>query len=264
VTVLPPSASDLGWTYLDDCRQYVLASPVHRHWNLQQDATLLAYKLVPERAPSPCNAVLVADPCDPSPTSALQFVVANITSWFAGWPQILNDHPPTGACLWLLSETPFQLCGARLSLWSSSRWAPRARRGPAGPRACGPTVCGPEGLQVSILSCICSRILSGICVWHFFLVFILAFQQSFSHISWRKLTLSDPRVLSGISFGILSGICVWHVFSHSFWHSIWHNFSQFLLPCYLASLLEFFLAYAATEYCIFSLSLWHSISPRRL
>ena len=146
---------------------------------------------------------------------------------------------------------------------------PRAYTGPS--RACRRTVCGPEGLQVSILSCICSRILCGIwvSVWQFFsvnylLVFVLAFQQSFSHIFWRKLTLSDPRVLSGISFGILSGICVWHVFSHSFWHSIWHNFWQFLLPCYLASLLEFFLAYAATEYCIFSLSLWHSISPRRL
>ena len=116
VTVLPPSASDLGWTCLDDCRQYVLASPVHRHWNLQQDATLLAYKLVPERAPSPCDAVLVADPCDPSPTSALQFVVANITSWFAGWPQVLNDHPPTGACLWLLSETHLSSSAARACL----------------------------------------------------------------------------------------------------------------------------------------------------
>ena len=116
VTVLPPSASDLGWTCLDDCRQYVLASPVHRHWNLQQDATLLAYKLVPERAPSPCDAVLVADPCDPSPTSALQFVVANITRWFAGWPQVLNDHPPTGACLWLLSETHLSSSAARACL----------------------------------------------------------------------------------------------------------------------------------------------------
>ena len=159
------------------------------------------------------------------------------------------------------------LAGPRAYTGPSRACGPAGLYGPVAglrARACGPTVCGPEGLQVSILSCICSRILSGICVWQFFLVFILALQQSFSHIFWRKLTLLDPRVLSGISFGILSGICVWHVFSHSFWHSIWHNFWQFLLPCYLASLLEFFLAYVATEYCIFSHSLWHAISPRRL
>ena len=152
----------------------------------------------------------------------------------------------------------------------------RARRGPAGPRAytgpsraCGPGLAGPRCAGPRVFRSAFYRVyvlafylasVSG----NFFLVFILALQQSFSHIFWRKLTLLDPRVLSGIPFGILSGICVWHVFSHSFWHSIWHNFWQFLLPCYLASLLEFFLAYVATEYCIFSHSLWHAISPRRL
>jgi hypothetical protein len=173
VTVLPPSASDLGWTYLDDCRQYVLASPVHRHWNLQQDATLLAYKLVPERAPSPCNAVLVADPCDPSPTSALQFVVANITSWFAGWPQNLNDHPPTGACLWLLSETHLSSSAARACLCGLHRVglhgpvAGLRARGLAGPWCAGPTVFRSAFYRVYVLAFYLASV-SGIFFWYLF------------------------------------------------------------------------------------------------
>ena len=70
----------------------------------------------------------------------------------------------------------------------------------------------------------------------------------------HKLTLSDPRVLSGISFGILSGICVNL--------AIWHNFWQFKAT--MPSGISFGILSGIRHYCVFSHSLWHSISPRRL
>ena len=189
------------------------------------------------------------------PTSSFLSVLLRLVT--LSWLLILVTRlPPVLCSLWLPISLAGLLVGlrswmiilplVRVSGCSRRLTFPALRRAPVsvvfialgstGPsRACGPAVCGPEGLQVSILSCICSRILSGICVWHFFLVFILAFQQSFSHISWRKLTLSDPRVLSGISFGILSGITSDNSCCHAIWHLFWNSFWHTRLLCTVSS-----------------------------
>ena len=169
VTVLPPSASDQSWTCLDDCKRYTLASPIHRHWNLQQDATWLAYKLVPDRAPVPCDAVSVAVPCDPSPSCSLQLVVANLTSWFSGWPQLLTDHPPAGACVWLLSETHLSSSAARACLSGLHRIGLHGVFKCSSSSSQGSKVCKTAGL--STLSgvalsrlCLCVRLVGRILV----------------------------------------------------------------------------------------------------
>ena len=68
-----------------------------------------------------------------------------------------------------------------------------------------------------------------------FPVFILAIQQIFSNIFWHKTDIGGPAR------------SIWHIF----WHAIWHmclsgiTSDNSRLPCYPASLLEFFLAYVA-------------------
>ena len=94
---------------------------------------------------------------------------------------------------------------------------PRLARARGPPRACvgssaGPRARGSSAGRRSSRQHFIVYIFSH-SVWHLCLAnlfhFFLPIQHIFSNILWHKLTLSDPRVLSGIFFGILSGICVY-------------------------------------------------------
>lgn len=122
----------LLWTCLDDGRCYTLTFPSHRHWHLYRDATLLMHTLLPnDFVAQPRNALALpsidSDACAKSSGCVvhndrsghkppLQIVLANLTSWFSGWPQLLSDFQHNGSCIWLLSETHLSVSAARACL----------------------------------------------------------------------------------------------------------------------------------------------------
>ena len=145
ITLLPPSSTSSSWTCFDDGRCLRLLTPSSQQWHLNRDATLLLYSAVtPPVAsvhsrvsssihPSVPAALNLCDSTSSLGVPPLQLVIANITSWFAGWPQLLNDHTPCGACIWLLCETHLSPSASRACLTGLHR------RGLHGLFKCNPT-----------------------------------------------------------------------------------------------------------------------------